>query len=165
MTGLVADIVKAINIPGMSDEELLQDLHTIGDIIVAVLKLDALSKLEDPMSIELNNVEVFEEILSSVFELNIVDAVFEDALVVVIESLLNLDLTNTEYSNIDFDYEQELLVDLTPVQARFVERILSSGRDKLDIIHTIANAKYIDAPANAYIREKRFLNDKDFSNP
>ena len=59
--------------------------------------------------------------------------------------------------------EQELLVDLTPVQARFVDRILSSGRDKLDIIHTIANAKYIDTPANAYIREKRFLNDKDFS--
>ena len=57
-------------------------------------------------------------------------------------------------------YQQSLLENLTPLQARFVDRIMSSRMDEYEILSTITEAKNIETNVNAYMKEQYFYNKK-----
>ena len=112
LSGLPQELVNALDVESLSDEEIIEDLLVGAEILTVVEELDLLRKVLYKEDILVTDNETIALLAEKAFELNAVDNNFQELVVLVLENVLNLDLTNVDLTSVDVESEQALLVDL-----------------------------------------------------
>ena len=112
LSGLLLEVYEIVDIQNASDAEIIEDILVVADILTHVEKLDLLRKVLYKEDIYVTDSETFAALVESVFELNLVDNKFAELLVLGLEKVLNLDLTDVDLSTVDADAEQALIVEV-----------------------------------------------------
>ena len=112
LSGLLLEVYEIVDIQNASDAEIIEDILVVADILTHVEKLDLLRKVLYKEDIYVTDSETFAALVESVFELNLVDNKFAELLVLGLEKVLNLDLTDVNLSTVDADAEQALIVEV-----------------------------------------------------
>ena len=111
LTDLVGDIIAAVDVEGIADEEIYEDLNTIAVILRNVESLDIMGAIFAQEQIGLHDITGYQTLLENVFALNILDHALIPVVEVVVESLLNVDLDDAAMAAIDADSEEQLIID------------------------------------------------------
>ena len=110
--GTVASVINALDIEGIYDTRLLQDLPVYAEILRGLEEVDAYSYLLNKEDIAITNADAIAKLAENAFSLVIVDHNFEELLTKVLERILGVDLSAVNMNAIDYEAEQAILVEL-----------------------------------------------------
>ena len=96
--GLVAEILNVFEIEALENQLIIDDLHTIAEILRKVEELGIIRTVINGDDLYLIN--DFAGLVDLVFSLNILDHRFVEIIAVVVEELLAIDLSNTNINAI-----------------------------------------------------------------
>ena len=109
---LISDLAIALNIDNVSDEEVMSDLYSVAVIARIAHELGAVNLVLNKEDINLTNVEAYEELFTTIFDMNIIDNAFVNVIVTLIEGFIHVDLAMTDIKSMDVDAEQNNIVNL-----------------------------------------------------
>ncbi len=112
LTGNVATIVQILNIEAMNDAELREDLVVIAEALEKVESLDILRYVLYKDDIEITDNAGYAELVDAVFRLHMVDNNFVELVEELISTTLNVDLSSVDFSSMNPESEQALLVEI-----------------------------------------------------
>ena len=157
-TMLISDLAIAMGIENLSDEDIMTDLHTIATVARKANELGIINSIINKEEIQLTNALGYGELLSSVFDLNIIDNAFVNVIVTLLEGTMNINLGVTNIQSMDVDAEQAAIVELV-VNALLIANSLG--------IETVQGAKefaveYIDSVKAAVAEAKELFAAKEY---
>ncbi len=112
LNGNVAAIAQILDIESMNDAELREDLVVIADVLRKVETLDVLRYVLYKDDIEVTDNETISALVEDAFKLHMVDNNFEALVKEMINIVVKVDLSSVDFSSMDQEAEQALLVEL-----------------------------------------------------
>ena len=109
--GYVAKLINALEIEELSNEELLQDLPGYAKVLRDLQAVNAYAYVLNKEDIAITDADAFAQLAEDALSLVVVDNKFADLLVKLVEKVLGVDLSEVELTDVDYEAEQELLVE------------------------------------------------------
>ncbi len=112
LSGTTKELYDTLNIEGLSDQAIIDDVLVLASILPLIEELDVLNYVLYKEDIYLNNSELIANLVAELFELNVVDNNFTQLVTIVVENILNVELPQDVFATVDTEAEQVLFIEM-----------------------------------------------------